>query len=245
MTTPLRVIDNRQPPEPRDDGDGHHLDVVSVFDTIQGEGPFAGRPAVFVRLAGCNLRCPGCDTDYTSNRTTVAAADLWSRVTGLLAARGRPANGSSARPLVVLTGGEPFRQRVGPFVRLLNESGLGVQVETNGTIYTDDFPWYGPNVVVCSPKAGRVAGGLQPYVRDLKYVLRAGAVSEVDGLPTSILGAAAPARPWDRFMGTVWVQPEDEGSVVANERNTAAVVESARRFGYRVCLQQHKLLGVP
>ena len=40
-------------------------DVHSIFPTIQGEGPFVGQPAIFIRLAGCNLQCPACDTDYT------------------------------------------------------------------------------------------------------------------------------------------------------------------------------------
>ena len=48
---------------------GLSLQVNSIFYTIQGEGPFAGRPAIFIRLAGCNLQCPGCDTEYTKRQT--------------------------------------------------------------------------------------------------------------------------------------------------------------------------------
>ena len=51
---------NTQEPEKIDRD--RHLDVHSIFHTIQGEGPYCGHPAVFIRLAGCNLQCPGCDT---------------------------------------------------------------------------------------------------------------------------------------------------------------------------------------
>src|SRR3954467_9071958 len=48
--------------------DGNSLSIHSIFYTLQGEGPYSGCPAVFMRLAGCNLQCPGCDTDYTSGQ---------------------------------------------------------------------------------------------------------------------------------------------------------------------------------
>ena len=67
---------NQQAPEKQQlRGDGL-LAVHSIFYTIQGEGPFAGETAVFVRLAGCNLQCPLCDTDYTSDRRMVGPMGL-------------------------------------------------------------------------------------------------------------------------------------------------------------------------
>jgi len=68
---------NQQKPEPRAKGDGSILDFHSMFFTIQGEGPFAGHRSIFVRLAGCNLQCPGCDTEYTQGRSVVGI--LWLR----------------------------------------------------------------------------------------------------------------------------------------------------------------------
>ena len=66
---------------------GNSLEVVDLWQTIQGEGPFAGMRAIFIRLAGCNLQCPFCDTDYTSKRETLEvrmiyqkAIDLWVEI---------------------------------------------------------------------------------------------------------------------------------------------------------------------
>jgi len=56
------------------ESDGLYLEVQDIFSTIQGEGPFAGKPAVFLRLAGCNLRCFFCDTDFESRRTTLSGS---------------------------------------------------------------------------------------------------------------------------------------------------------------------------
>jgi len=78
------------------------LNVVKVWSTIQGEGPFTGTPAVFVRLAGCNLQCPLCDTNYTTNRKLRSAEEVADLVQ----------SEHSKTSLVVLTGGEPFRQNV-------------------------------------------------------------------------------------------------------------------------------------
>ena len=68
--------------------------INEIFYSLQGEGRFTGVPAVFVRLAGCNLRCPFCDTDFTSV-TETSAADIVREV------KRYPARH------VVLTGGEP------------------------------------------------------------------------------------------------------------------------------------------
>lgn len=241
---------NLQTIEKRRESDDGSLDVFEVFPTIQGEGPLAGEPAVFVRLAGCNLQCPGCDTDYTSKRRTVGVEDLVAEVQSLTTwythhwwDRWSPT--LPPRPLVVLTGGEPFRQRCGPFVgRMLRTH--RVQVETNGTLYDDSMHgWWQTTSVVCSPKGGRIATGLESVISAYKYVLRADEVDPADGLPVSVLGGSRPARPHAWYPRVVYVQPMDEQDPLRNDANTRAVVESCRRFGYRLCLQLHKLIGLP
>lgn len=233
----LHVL-NRQLPEPP--VNSHMLDVVDVFFTIQGEGPFTGDPAVFVRVAGCNCDCPNCDTNYTTGRHFCSPVDVYGDIWSAAAAKGK-------RPqdqLVVITGGEPFRQQIGSLVRLLCERSVKVQIETNGTLYIDDFPWYYPELsVVCSPKGGSVNSKLWPHITAYKYVLESGYVLFKDGLPLSALGnGITVARPHPGFKGVVYVNPEDQQNEISNKLNLDACVESAIKFGYRVGYQLHKLL---
>lgn len=248
--TPLNV----QQPETRNyQADGSLEIVGEPFYTIQGEGPFAGRPAVFVRLAGCDLQCPGCDTDYTTKRRRLSVSDLIIECY---------ASSDHSTRLVVVTGGEPFRQNLGPFARELLHNEREVQIETNGTIYPDppfdrDFPFAALGLtIVCSPKTPTVHPKLRRWVKALKYILDADYVSPEDGLPTTTLGnACGVARPWPDFAGEVFVQPADPRSPVdldsyfgASEEfqlNVRAAVQSCMKFGYRYSHQVHKEIGVP
>ena len=233
---------NQQPPEKptcRTDG---AVEVTEVFFTLQGEGPLAGVPAVFVRLSGCNLQCPDCDTDYTSRRQFVPSKALVEMVDQVR----RDAEVTSGKKVVVLTGGEPFRQDVAEVCARLMYAGYHVQIETNGTLYRADMPWYGNLSVVCSPKTSTVAEGLRPYVKALKYVLEDGKVDN-DGLPLTTISNLRPQRPWDGFKGEVYVQPADMGPGQAeqNKRNLDAAVRSCLKHGYRLSVQLHKIVGLP
>ena len=113
---------------PQELNDGQSLWVQDVFYTLQGEGLFSGQPAIFVRLAGCNLRCCFCDTDFESSFWVPALYELLDKIAEL---RPKFCN------LIVLTGGEPFRQNIAPFTRHLLDLGLTVLIETNGTLWVD------------------------------------------------------------------------------------------------------------
>lgn len=101
--------------------------------TLQGEGPSAGKSALFIRLSRCNLSCPGCDTPYTWD---------WSRFNPHQESRRITADGlhswamNHQTELVIITGGEPLLQQgsLQPLVRALARSGRRVEIETNGTI---------------------------------------------------------------------------------------------------------------
>ncbi len=100
------------------------LGLAEIFYSVQGEGTWTGTPAVFVRLAGCNLACAFCDTDYAL-RFIASVDDVVRRV--------RAAGGDC--PLVILTGGEPLAQTETPgLIAALQADGRRVHIESNGTI---------------------------------------------------------------------------------------------------------------
>jgi 7-carboxy-7-deazaguanine synthase len=102
------------------------LQLVEIFSSIQGEGAHTGTPAVFVRLAGCNLNCAFCDTDYAV-RFFASVSDVVARV--------RAVGGDC--PMVVVTGGEPFAQaECVELIAALGADGRRVHIESNGTIAT-------------------------------------------------------------------------------------------------------------
>jgi organic radical activating enzyme len=98
--------------------------------------------------------------------------------------------------------------------------------------------------VVCSPKA-RITSRLIPHIDALKYVLQADAVDPDDGLPTHALDSRARPGRIDNFAGDIYLQPCDEQDGELTFRNTQAVIASCMKYGYRLCLQTHKLLGLP
>jgi 7-carboxy-7-deazaguanine synthase len=218
------------------------LDVHSVFYTIQGEGPFCGTPAVFVRLAGCNLQCPGCDTEYTEGRQTVDVRLLVQSVQELM-----------PFGLVVITGGEPFRQELGWFMSLLRTSGYYVQVETNGTlppptnfVFSKTPDARNGLYIVCSPKTGKVNPEIWEQACAVKYVIEFDDVHE-DGLPAHALRHSANpivARPPRWWEGPTYLQPMDSKDEVQNAANLGTAVASCLKHGYILQLQIHKLIGV-
>jgi organic radical activating enzyme len=113
--------------------------LVEIFESLQGEGRNTGRPCVFVRFAGCNLKCPWCDTSV-SRRFSLSLADLVSEVKSFKARS------------VVLTGGEPsLVEEMPELVAALKKEGFWIAVETNGTSSPDWFQFV--DYVACSPKA--------------------------------------------------------------------------------------------
>lgn len=225
-----------------------NVEIFKIFKTIQGEGPFAGSPAIFIRMAGCNLQCPGCDTDYTSFR------NVWDpdQVSEIL----KDIHGEHDN-LVVITGGEPFRQNIAPMVNRILDDGYSAQLETNGTLYIPDLNYDHENLsIVCSPKTPKLNEQLEKEITFYKYILHADFVDPEDGLPTrALLHTAAPrvARPrsdvfdWEDYGRMIYVQPYDdfeENHFVANSRHTQAALKSCMKYGYTLSLQMHKLLGL-
>lgn len=131
------------------DADGYTpIEIVDIFATIQGEGPFTGDRAVFLRLAGCNLQCPACDTDYTTNRRSHTAPEIVELIKNCIEVSGMlwkkdisSTRDTNNNPLIVITGGEPLRQSHALMVDLLPLllPSFRVQLETNGTYMNSQF----------------------------------------------------------------------------------------------------------
>ena len=103
------------------------IQLSEIFYSIQGEGTWSGTPAVFVRLAGCNLACDFCDTDY-SLKFLASVDDVVARVSEV----------GGDCPMVILTGGEPLAQtQTRALIDALRADGRRVHIESNGTIFTE------------------------------------------------------------------------------------------------------------
>lgn len=204
--------------------------VKEMFYTLQGEGARAGRPAVFVRFAGCNLWsgreedragavCQFCDTQFvgvdgdgggkceTAEALVTAAAALW------------PGGGD---PYVVCTGGEPLLQLDTPLIHAFHEAGFEVAVETNGTIAAP----LGIDWVCVSPKAN--AELAQTSGDELKLVY-----------PQT---GAAPERYQALAFAHFFLQPMDSSARDANTQ--AAIAYCLAHPQWRLSLQTHKIVGL-
>jgi len=209
--------------------------VKEIYYTLQGEGANAGRPAAFLRFAGCNLWsghegdragavCDFCDTDFVGTdgpgggkfagaaELARAVAAAWPR-----AAAGR------VDPFVVCTGGEPLLQLDEPLVAALHQAGFEIAIETNGTM----LPPPGIDWVCVSPKARA----------DL--VLRSGDELKIV-FPQDAIEPDSLARLDFRHF---FLQPMDGPDRIRNtELATRYCLEHPQ---WRLSLQTHKLLGIP
>jgi organic radical activating enzyme len=204
------------------------IEYVDLFYTVQGEGPHAGRPAMFLRLAGCNLQCDFCDTDYTANRKSIDLDELVVKLNSL----------SSCRFLVI-TGGEPLRQReaVARLLIKLRSYYWKCQIETNGTM---DVSELFADIVV-SPKT-RIHPSC--YKRDdvyFKFLVSADTI-ESDDNPNDCNGQSI--IPAVSFAPRVYLQPLDEQNAEKNKLNLDCVIRLAKLHNFRVSAQMHKIWGI-
>ena len=122
------------------------LPVVETFHSLQGEGHHSGRSAFFIRLAGCNVGCPWCDTKHSWSAAQHPSLDVDD-----LAEQAHQAQGNGAA-FVVITGGEPLHQDLAALTRALhNRCKLPLHLETSGVDpLSGRFEW-----ITLSPKRHR------------------------------------------------------------------------------------------
>ena len=193
--------------------------VNEIFYSLQGEGYYSGTPAVFVRLSGCNLRCPFCDTRHESGRE-MSEKEIVEAV------------GQYPARHVVVTGGEPALQLTESLVDALHVAGRYVAVETNGTHpLPDNVDW-----VTLSPKSAFVDGAEVMLTRanEIKVVY--------DGIhdPERQLSTRN-----SQLATLLFLQPCDTGDAARNRQITAATVEYIKQHPeWRLSLQIHKILNI-
>ncbi|MBU6372029.1 MAG: 7-carboxy-7-deazaguanine synthase [Alphaproteobacteria bacterium] len=205
--------------------------VKEMYYTLQGEGAQAGRAAVFLRFAGCNLWsgreedrasavCRFCDTDFVGMDGPGGGRFETPAALAEAVARHWPGGG---RPYVVCTGGEPLLQLDAPAIAALHARGFEVAVETNGTQPAPD----GLDWICVSPKAG--APLVLTRGDELKLVFpQAG---------------AEPARFEDLAFTHFLLQPMDGAD---REGTTAAALAYCLAHPkWRLSLQTHKILRIP
>jgi 7-carboxy-7-deazaguanine synthase len=203
--------------------------VKEIFYTLQGEGARAGRAAVFLRFAGCNLWsgrdadrvravCRFCDTDFLGtdgegggsfadpHGLAKAVAALWPK-------------DREAQPYVVCTGGEPLLQLDNALIEALHDEGFEIALETNGTLAAPaGIEW-----ICVSPKAGAILR--QNSGQELKLVYpQAGAL---------------PERYAELVFDHFFLQPMDGANRHAHMR--AAVDYCLTHPQWRLSLQTHKI----
>ena len=204
--------------------------VKEMFLTLQGEGMQAGRRAVFLRMAGCNLwsgreadraraQCRFCDTDFVGTD----GENGGRYEAGALADRAAALWGEGDRPLVVITGGEPTLQLDAALIDALHAAGFEIAIETNGTLPAPP----GIDWICVSPKAGTEI--VQRRGNELKLVWPQTGID-----PAALLG-----WDFDHFL----IQPMDCADAVA--ARAAAIDYVMRHPRWALSLQTHKLLGLP
>ncbi len=211
--------------------EGFHLDVQEIFPTFQGEGPYVGYSSVFVRLGGCNLACDFCDTEFDSYQN-LSLEKIIKEVLRLA----KNDAGNLVRKLVVITGGEPFRQPIERLCQELVQRDFLVQIETNGTLFRD-LPK--EVKIICSPKITnekyhQIRPDLLARLDAFKFII---SKTKKNYFQIAELGQS-------KFKTPVYLQPMDEYDEAKNQENLRHVLELAERFGHRVSLQIHKILKI-
>lgn len=187
--------------------DGPRLFVTSLFYTFQGEGPFTGQPAVFLRLAKCNLACSFCDA-YFDDGDWMTFAEIKARALAAVDAMAKTEGDAAAfarrRVGFVVTGGEPMLQdHLTAFLAGSRHDWAWQQIETNGTQSLSALP---ANVkVVVSPKCAEKAGHATKYLAPhasvetgatcLKFVVTSNPVSPYHDIPEWAKALAKKGKP--------------------------------------------------
>lgn len=198
------------------------MKVIEIFKSIQGEGHYLGTPVVFIRLGGCNLHCPWCDTknSWGDQGTEMSLSEIRNKVDSI-------AEKSNIYRLVI-TGGEPtIHEDFLELVSVLKIAGYSVNIETNGTT---EFSGLKPDWITCSPKPEsnyKVCSDSS----ELKYVVTPD--FNADEIITEEIR--------QKWAFRIWLQPEGSDMQKMWKKCMEIAMKDAR---LRVGIQLHKIMEV-
>lgn len=201
------------------------LAVSEIFRSIQGEGPYAGRSAIFLRLFGCNLKCPFCDTKQMSY-FVLPLKSVIQRIENQIV---------SDNDTLVITGGEPFKQDLTDLVIDILERfpTLNIHLESNGTL---PGPYSLFHSVTISPKNRNIVAPLNLKKTEISIKLL-----------YPFLPGCSPEHFDHESINHRFIQPiatgdpEKDSSII---KGAMQAVHNYRNQGYRLSLQLHKILEV-
>lgn len=192
--------------------------VNEIFYSLQGEGRHTGAAAVFVRLSGCNTRCPFCDTQHQKGRE-MSEEEIVKAID------------SYPTRHVVITGGEPTMQLTERLTTLLHQAGYYIQIETNGSLPLPEG--CEPDWVTCSPKSLPIKiqridelkalfDGKEPLLNDHDTI-------------TAMMPSIKELR----------LQPIDRGNEELNENTLKETINYIlRNPKWKLSLQTHKIINI-
>jgi 7-carboxy-7-deazaguanine synthase len=218
--------------------------VNDLYPCLQGEGVQTGVPMYLLRLHGCPVGCPWCDTKetwHTEERNQVAtlAEALGANPKFAVVEAEEVVAAIQALPAgpewVLLTGGEPADQQLGPLIEALHDAGCKVALETSGTAL--GHCGAGCDWVCVSPKIGmpggrKVRGDALVPAHEIKHVV--GRAEDIQQLDKLLKEHAL----FLREDVVICLQP-----VSQSEKATELCVQTAMARGWRVSLQAHKYIG--
>ncbi|RUO21239.1 7-carboxy-7-deazaguanine synthase QueE [Aliidiomarina iranensis] len=218
--------------------------VNELFETIQGEGLYTGVPAIFLRLQGCPVGCPWCDTQHTWSKMAENAVDFgqiitktgpderYSELSAEAILQRIQSLGFTAKHIVI-TGGEPCMYDLRPLAEVLEPLGYQLQIETSGTfpILASSSTW-----VTVSPKVDMPGG----------YPVLADAMQRADEIKYPI----AMEKHISAFDALLAEKPARAGAVICLQpisqrpRATELAIKVCRERNWRLSVQLHKYLAI-
>ncbi|MDA1247440.1 MAG: 7-carboxy-7-deazaguanine synthase QueE [Cyanobacteria bacterium] len=204
-----------------------NLPVVETFHSLQGEGFHTGRSAFFIRLGGCSVACPWCDTKHSWPAEAHPRQSLAE-----LAAETKAAAEEGAA-FVVITGGEPLHQNLGPLCQALAPLRLPLHLETSGVdSLSGRFAW-----ITLSPKRHRPpTRELLATCQELKVVVHEAAdLAFAAAMATQAREARGGGQAPELLLQPGWDSPAGQALAIDYVRSHPR---------WRLSLQSHKLLGL-